>query len=254
MKSLLGFYTLVEQEFYRFWRLIRQTIYTPILNTLLFVIIFGFSLGSRIDTLHGFSYILYIIPGLAAQAVIGNAFSNTSTSLYMARFDQSIDNLLVAPLRPIELVGSLVIGGILRGLLIGVLTLAVALPILKQPLYSYSVTFLCFFLQSVVFGCWGIIGALQAKTWDNLATTQNFVITPLTYLAGVFYSVDLLPPFWKAVSHFNPIFYMVDTTRYAVLGVHDAPIWIGLSVTAGVAAVLFGLCVYLFHIGYKLVR
>jgi len=216
--------------------------------------IFGFSLGDRIQAIHGFSYILYIIPGLAAMGVMNNAFSNTSISLYMARFDQSLDNILAAPLRPIEMVTALVVGGIARGLLIGGITLIVSLILLKQPLFSFGITFFFFVMQSILFGCWGIIGGLRAKTWDNLATTQTFIITPLVYLGGVFYSANLLPPFWHKVSLLNPLFYMVDGTRYGVLGVNDVPLWHSVGITTFLTLTLFALCVYLFQIGYKLVR
>ncbi|OGQ05722.1 MAG: hypothetical protein A2W61_06420 [Deltaproteobacteria bacterium RIFCSPLOWO2_01_44_7] len=254
MGSFTGFATLVTQEFFRFWRLIRQTIFPPILTTLLFILIFGFSLGERIQEIHGFPYILYIIPGLAAMGVMNNAFSNTSTSLYMARFDQSLDNILAAPLKPIEIVTALVVGGIARGILIGGITLAVSLLLLKQPLFSWPVTFFFLIQQSILFGCWGIIGALRAKTWDSLATTQTFVITPLVYLGGVFYSINLLPDIWKKISIVNPLFYMVDGIRYGVLGILEVPLWHSVALSGLLTLLLFALCVYLFQIGYKLVR
>lgn len=254
MGSIVGFATLIHQEFFRFWRLIRQTIFPPIITTFLFILIFGYSLGSQIHNLKGFSYIVYIIPGLVAMGVMNNAFSNSSSSLYMAKFDQSIDNLLVAPLRPIELVLSLVIGSVSRGLLVGVITMVIALGMLHQPIYSIWITLAFTILQSIIFGCWGIIGALRAKTWDTLATTQTFIIQPLVYLGGVFYTVQLLPPFWRKFSLFNPIFYMVDGIRYGVLGIHDASPQLSMGLTALLAATLLGVCVWLFQIGYRLVR
>jgi len=254
MGSTTRLVALVRMEFFRFWRLLRQTIVPPVLNTLLFILIFGFSLGGRIKEIHGFSYIVYIIPGLAAMGVMNNAFSNTSTSLHMAKFDRSMDNLLAAPLKPFEMVLALVTGGVARGLLIAFLTLAVSLPMLKQPLFDFWIVLYFVVMQSVFFGCWGIIGALRAKTWDNLATTQTFVITPLAYLAGVFYSVTILPQPWREISLFNPLFYMVDGTRYGILGIHDTPLWIAAGLTGGLAVILFAICVWLFQIGYKMVR
>lgn len=254
MRSATGFVTLIRAEFYRFWRLIRQTVFPPIITTFLFILIFGFSLGERIQQIHGFPYIIYIIPGLAALGVMMNSFSNTSSSLYMSRFDQSIDNVLSTPLRPIEIVGALVIGGICRGFLVGAIILAVSLTLLKQPVYSFSLILLFLILQSALFGCWGIIGGLRAKTWDTLATTQNFIITPLVYLGGVFYAIELLPRPWRDISKFNPIFYMVDGMRLGVLGVSEVPLWQSLGLTFGLAVILFGICIYLFQIGYRLVR
>ena len=254
MGTATGFITLIRQEWFRFVRLIKQTIFPPIITTFLYILIFGFSLGDRIREIHGFSYILYIIPGLAAMGVMVNAHANTSFALYMSRFDQSIDNMLAAPLRPIELVTALLWGGISRGLLIGSVTLGVSLLLLKHPPFNLAVTLFFLITQSIFFGGWGIIGALRAKTWDSLATTQNFIITPLVYLGGVFYSIELLPPFWRSLSSFNPLLYMVDGTRYGILGVHDLPLWESATISLVLAFTMFALCVYLFQIGYKLVK
>lgn len=254
MGTYTGFATLIRQEVFRFIRLIRQTVFPPIITTGLFILIFGFSLGDKIREIHGFSYILYIIPGLAAMGVMVNAHTNTSVALYMSRFDQSIDNMLTAPLRPIELVTAFIWGGLARGLLIGFITLTVSLLLLKHPPFNIWVILFFFILQSIFFGCWGIIGALRANSWDNLATTQNLIITPLVYLGGVFYSIDLLPPFWRKVSMFNPLLYMIDGTRYGVLGIHDLPLWQSMALSLALALGMFGLCVYLFQKGYRLVR
>lgn len=248
------FFCLVHQELYRFSRLINQTIFPPIISTVLFILIFGYSLGNRITEISGFSYIVYIIPGLASLGVINSAFSNTSTSLYMARFDRSIDNLLAAPLGAVALVMAFVIGGIVRGLLVGVLTLAVALPFLHPAVHHWGHTFYFLVSQSLVFSCIGIIGALRAKSWDNLATLQNFIITPLTYLAGVFYSIRLLPPFWQRVSLFNPLLYFVDGLRFGLLGTSDVSVETCLVLTFFTGGLLLALCVFLFQRGYRLVR
>lgn len=249
-----GFATLIRQEIFRFVRLLRQTIFPPVITTCLFILIFGFSLGDRIREIHGFPYILYIIPGLAAMGAMVNAHTNTSFALYMSRFDQSIDNLLAAPLKPIELVSAFLWGGMVRGLLIGLITLTVSLTLLQHPPVHVGWTLFFLTVQTIFFGGWGIIGALRAHTWDNLATTQNFIITPLVYLGGVFYSIDLLPPFWRKVSTFNPLLYMVDGTRYGILGVHDLPLWQSVLFSTALALGMFALCVILFQKGYRLVK
>ncbi len=254
MKPLIPFFTLVRQEVYRFWRLIKQTIFPPIVTTLLYILIFGFSLGSRIQEIHGFPYILFIIPGLAAMGVINGSFSNACSSLYMAKFDRSLENLLATPLRPVEMVLAYIFSGLMRGVLIGTLILIVALSFFKIPPQHFFVLLYFFIFQSVIFSCWGIIAGMRAKTWDSLATIENFIITPLVYLGGVFYSIDLLPQPWRMVSMFNPLFYIMDGTRYGILGVHDAPLLYSFSFTAIVALILFGVCVYLFQIGYRMVR
>lgn len=254
MAAHTGFATLIYQEWFRFTRLWKQTIFPPIITTLLFILIFGFSLGERIREIHGFPYILYIIPGLAAMGAMMNAHTNCSFALYMSRFDQSIDNMLAAPLRPIELVTALLWGGIARGMLVGLITLTVSLLLLQHPPFHLGWTLFFLVMQTVFFGCWGIIGALRAKTWDSLATAQNFIITPLVYLGGVFYSIDLLPGIWRTISIFNPLLYMVDGTRYGVLGVHDLPLLLSVSLTTALALGMFVLCVVLFQKGYRLVR
>ncbi|MBI4124411.1 MAG: ABC transporter permease [Deltaproteobacteria bacterium] len=248
------FVTLLRQEWFRFTRLWKQTIFPPIVTTILFILIFGFSLGDRIREIHGLSYILFIVPGLAAMGAMMNAHTNCSFALYMSRFDQSIDNMLAAPLRSIELVTAFLWGGIARGMLVGLVTLAVSLLLLKQPPYHLGWTLFFLITQTVFFGCWGIVGALRAKTWDNLATAQNFIITPLIYLGGVFYSVDLLPGIWRTISGFNPLLYMIDGTRYGVLGVHDLSLLTSAGLSAGMSLGMFALCVILFQKGYRLVR
>lgn len=254
MQNHVGFWTLNRQEFYRFWRLIRQTIFPPIITTFLYILIFGFSLGDRIREIHGFSYILYIVPGLVAMGVMNNAFSNTSSSLHMAHFDHSIENILAAPLSPFQIVASFILGGLMRGLTVGIITLAVSLLMLKQPVVRVDITLLFLILQSIIFGAWGILAALFAKTWDSLATQQNFIITPLVYLAGVFYSIEMLPEPWATISLFNPLYYMVDGFRYGVLGVHEVSPWLSIGIGTASAVILVGFCIYLFRIGFRLVR
>ncbi|MDO8494057.1 MAG: ABC transporter permease [Deltaproteobacteria bacterium] len=254
MQISTGFITLLSHETYRFIRLIRQTVFPPIITTCLFILIFGFSLGDRIREIHGFPYIIYIVPGLTAMGVMMNAHTNTSFALYMSRYDQSIQNWISAPLRPVEIVIALIWGGIARGMMIGLITLGVSLAILQFKPVNIGITLLFLLLQSIFFGCFGLIGGLRAKTWDNLATTQNFVLTPLIYLGGVFYSIELLPGIWKKISMFNPLFYMVDGVRYGILGIHDSPLWLSLTVTVCFTGIFFAVCVWLFHIGYRLVK
>jgi ABC-2 type transport system permease protein len=235
-------------------RLSRQTIFPPIITTLLFILIFGYSLGSRIREIHGFPYILYILPGLASMGTITNAYANSSSSLFMARMDLSMENMIASPLSNFQLVASLVLGGWIRGVVIGVLTLLVSIPMVDLQVESWPLVLLVLSLTSIIFSCLGIVSALWSDGWDNLATFTNFVITPFIYLGGVFYSVEMLPPFWHRVSLFNPIFYLVDSLRYAVLGHSDIPFAVSLALLAGLSLVFYLFCVYLFRIGYKLVQ
>ncbi len=254
MKSRTAFFTLVIRECYRFLRLSRQTLFPPIVTTLLFILIFGFSLGSRIREIEGLPYILYILPGLAAMGNITNSYANTSTSLFMARMDYSIENLVAAPLSNFQLVTSFILGGWFRGILTGVLPLLISIPMVKLPVQNWPAVFLVLSLSSIFFSSLGIVSALWSEGWDNIATFTNFVITPFVYLGGVFYSIEMLPPFWRKVSLFNPIFYIVDALRHAVLGVSDLSWQLTWSILGAFALGSFLLCVYLFRIGYKLVK
>ena len=254
MKNSTGFKTLILREIYRFARLMGQTIAPPIVSTLLFILIFGFSLGSRIKQIEGFPYILFILPGLAAMGVITNSYANTSTSLFMARMDRSIENMVSSPLSPLQLVSALVIGGLMRGLIVGFLTLVIAMPIVGLKIEYWSLTFLVLSLTSIFFSCLGIISALWSEGWDQIAIFTNFVITPFIYLGGVFYSILMLPPFWQKISRFNPIFYLVDSLRFAVLGHSDVAWWFSLGFLGLCAAFSFAVCLILFKRGYKLVH
>lgn len=254
MKSRIAFATLILRECYRFARLSGQTIAPPIVSTLLFILIFGYSLGSRIKQIGGFDYVLFILPGLAAMGVVNNAYANSSTSLFMARMDRSIENMVVCPLSPLQLVSAFVIGGLMRGLVVGLLTLAVGIPAVGLEVHHWPHTVLVIGLSSVLFSSLGILSALWAEGWDQIATFTTFFITPFIYLGGVFYSIHMLPAFWQKASLFNPIFYLVDATRWAVLGHSDIPYWYSLAFLAGTALLSYGLCVYLFKKGYKLVR
>lgn len=254
MSTGIRFKTLIIRECYRFLRLYRQTIFPPVITTTLFILIFGFSLGSRIREVSGFSYILFILPGLAAMGTITNSYANTSTSLFMARMDASIENMIIAPLSNFQLVASMVIGGLLRGVVVGILPLLIAMPLVGLPVANWPLVILILSLISIFFSSLGIISALWSEGWDNIATFTNFVITPFVYLGGVFYSIEMLPPLWQKVSLANPIFYMVDALRHAILGISDFSWWFSLSMLGGLALASFLICVYLFRIGYKLVQ
>ncbi len=249
----VGLKTLIERECYRFARLSKQTIAPPIITNLLYIFIFGFSLGSRIHEIEGFPYIIFIMPGLAAMGVIVNSYANTSTSLFMARMDRSIENIVSSPLTATQIVASFVMGGLLRGMTIGILSLLISIFVVHMPTEHLFWMFVVVALNSVTFSCLGIISALMAESWDHIATFSNFFMMPFIYLGGVFYSIQMLPPFWHKVSLANPIFYMVDALRWAALGRGDAPFLVSLGVLVGISTVSFGVCLWLFKKGYKLI-
>lgn len=247
------FLTLIEREFYRFFRLAGQTIAPPVIMTVLFIVIFGYSLGARIREISGFPYIIYILPGLVGMGVINNAYANASTSLYMSRTDRSIENLLVSPISYVRIVGAMVIGGMSRGLIVGSITLCVALPLTGLKIASIPWTLTMMVLVAVFFASFGIVAALWADSWDHLATVANFVLIPFIYLGGVFYSIAMLPPTWRQVSSFNPLFYMIDSLRWGILGAGDMDPWLSIAITAGLSSATFLLAVFLFRRGYKLI-
>lgn len=246
--------TLLRREVYRFARLTQQTIAPPIVTTILFIVIFGFALGGQIREISGHTYIFYILPGIAALGVVTNAYSNTSTSLYAARFDRSIENWLTLPIAPLQLVVALITGGVLRGLVIGVLTLVVAMVAIDLPVVNPLLAVAWFAGTGVAFSCLGIVSGLRANSWDHLATMTNFVLTPGTYLGGVFYSLHMLPEPWHTISRANPIFYCIDGLRHAVLGTSDIPWTVSGSVLLGIDLAGVLVCWALLKRGYRLVK
>ncbi len=234
-----GFYTLIERECYRFARLSKQTLLPPIITTLLFIFIFGFSLGSRIREIEGFAYIIYILPGLTTMGVVTNSYANTSTSLFMAKMDRSVENILAAPISYYQIASAMMIGGLIRGILIGTITLGISILSVHMPLAHPFWAFLVLILNSILFSSLGIISGLWSESWDQIATFTNFIITPFVYLGGVFYSIHMLPPFWQKVSLANPIFYLVDALRWCVLGKGDISFVFSLSFILGVSIISY---------------
>lgn len=249
-----GFYTLIERECYRFARLSKQTILPPIITTLLFIFIFGFSLGSQIRQIEGYAYIIYILPGLATMGVITNSYANTSTSLFMAKMDRSIENIVAAPIPYYQITLAMMVGGLIRGILIGTITLGVSMISVDMPLAHPFWTLLILILNSILFSSLGIISGLWSESWDQIATFTNFVITPFIYLGGVFYSIKMLPSFWQKVSLLNPIFYLVDALRWCVLGKGDIPFPYSFLFISLFTLISYWICLTLFKNGYKLIR
>jgi ABC-2 type transport system permease protein len=250
----IGFYTLIEREIYRFMRLFNQTVMPPLVTTVMYILIFGYSLGSHIKEIEGVSYIVYILPGLVQMSVITNAYANSSTSLFMARMERSIENFLVAPLKNFQIVSALMLGGLLRGMVVATTIILVSSFFVDFPSVNWFLVFSGIFFTSILFSGLGIISALWSESWDKIATFTNFVITPFIYLGGVFYSIKMLPPLWYKVSHLNPIFYCVDLVRFGFLGVTDTNPFVSLAIVSTSAVAIYLFCVYLFWRGYKMVK
>jgi ABC-2 type transport system permease protein len=248
----IGFWTLTRREVSRFLSLWKQTVFPAVLSPLLYILIFGEALGARIRLIDGFPYTEYILPGLAMMGIITSSYSNSSSSLFMARHEGYIDDVLIAPMSYWEIVLAYTIGAMVRGLVVGALVLGVGLAFADLPM-AHWVTALAFMVVvSALLSCAGLVMALWAESWDHVMVLLNFLITPLVFLGGVFYSIHMLPDFWRGVSLFNPIFYMVNGLRYGVLGVADASPWLSFLISVGLAVVLFGWTVHLFKVGYRL--
>lgn len=250
---MIRFLTLVEREVYRFGRMTSQTIAPAVIITTLFILIFGYSLGQGIQEVSGFPYIHYILPGLVGMAVINNAYSNSSTSLFMTKIDRSIEGILVAPVSSLQVVTSFVIGGVLRGLVVGGVTLVVGALLTKLGVQNLLLVGCFLVATSVIFSSLGVIAALWARSWDHLATISTFVITPFVYLGGVFYSLQMLPKRWQQVSLGNPMLYLIDGFRFAILGISDIPLSVSLIVSLVLAVGCLGIATWLFKRGYRLI-
>ncbi|HBV75138.1 MULTISPECIES: ABC transporter permease [Vibrio] len=241
-----AFKSLVTKEIRRFMRIWIQTIVPPAITMTLYFIIFGNLIGSRIGEMSGFTYMEYIVPGLIMMSVITNSYSNVASSFFSAKFQKNIEELLVAPVPHHIIICGYVMGGVARGLMVGMMVTAVSLFFVDLQLHHWLIIISTVFLTSVVFSLGGLINAVFADTFDDISIIPTFILTPLTYLGGVFYSISLLPEFWQGISKINPIVYMVNAFRYGFLGVSDVGIITSFSV-------LFAFIVVLYGIAYRLV-
>ncbi len=219
-----AFLTLLYKEIRRFVRLWTQTLLPSVITTTLYFLIFGRLIGSRIGAFHGFDYGSYIAPGLIMMAVINNAYNNVVSSFYGTRFNNSVEELLISPMPNALILLGYVSGGVLRSLIVGTLVTIIALIFTNISVEHGLVMLVVLLLTAVVFSIAGFINACYARSFDDAALVPTFVLTPLTYLGGVFYSISMLPPFWAGVSKLNPILYMVNGFRYGFLGISDVSI------------------------------
>lgn len=234
----IGMRTLFVKELRRFSKVWLQTVFSPLVTTSLYFLVFGVALGSRLREVDGVPYIEFVVPGLMMLAMISNAFLNTSSSLFQSKINGTISDLLSAPIGTQEILGAYVSAAVLRGLLVGTLVWLVALAFTGLRI-AHPLWVLLFALGvTATFACFGIIAAVWAEKFDQLSIVPNFVLTPLTFLGGVFYSVDMLPEPWNGISHANPILYMVNGLRYGMIGTSDVPpgtCTIALAISAAIA-------------------
>ena len=247
-----GFYWLIRRECHRVLKLWTQTTLAPIVSSLLFIVVFGISLGGRISSIDGFDYEVFIVPGLIAMAMAQQSYSNNASTIYQGRSDRFIDDVLSAPMHAWQMNIGYLTGGAFRALLIGGALAALAIPITGAPVEHPFFLLLAVVLLVIGFGSLGTIVGIYAESFDHTSFINNIVILPLTFLGGVFYSVDRLGSPWEQISHANPLFYVVDAVRYGFLGTSDVGAPISFAVLAAMALALLAWSQYLFSSGQKL--
>jgi ABC-2 type transport system permease protein len=237
--NLVALQTIVQREIRRYTRIWPQTLLPPAITMVLFFVIFGSLIGARIGDMGGFSYMDYIVPGLIMMSVITNSYSNVVSSFFSTKFQRSIEELLVSPVSPHVIVIGFALGGITRGLAVAVIVTLLSMFFTDLQVHHLGVTVLVITLTASIFALGGFINAVFARNFDDISIIPTFVLTPLTYLGGVFYSINLLSPFWQTLSLANPVLHMVNAFRYGILGVSDIRIGVAISFMLVAVAALY---------------
>jgi ABC-2 type transport system permease protein len=253
-EQFTAFKTIVIKEVYRFARIWIQTIIPPVITVSLYFVIFGNLIGPRIGDMGGFRYMDYIVPGLIMMAVITNSYANVVSSFYGCKFHRHIEEMMVSPLPNYLIVLGFMTGGMARGMAVGIAVTAASLFFSSLSFHNPLVIISIVILTSALFSLAGLINAVFAKSFDDISIVPTFVLTPLTYLGGIFYSISMLPEFWQNVSRANPILYMVNAFRFGFLGISDISLGLSYSIIIGFIAALYGYALYLLRIGYGIRR
>jgi ABC-2 type transport system permease protein len=248
----IRFFSLVRREVSRFLKIKRQTVGAPLLETFLYISVFGAALGSRIDELHGIDYVVFVIPGLIMMSWAINAFANNSSSILQQKFQRAIDDQLSSPASPLELLLAFSLGGFLRGMLVATLTFAAASVLVDLPVDHVVVLLPALLLVGFFFAQLGVLVGVRAEQFDDVSFAQTFVLQPLIFLGGVFYSASLLPEPFQTLTHFNPVYYMINLVRYGFLGYTEANVAVSLTLLTLATLALFTLNQRLFARGYRL--
>ncbi len=246
---LVSYYTIVRKEIVRMFRIWTQTFLPSVVTTTLYFLIFGKFIGAQIQPIDGVSYMQFIVPGLVMMSVIMQSFMSSAFTFYMAKFQKTLEEVMVSPTPHLILILGYVSAAVLRGMITAGIILCVALFFTPLHVHSYFVTFIFIFLSSLLFALAGLINGVFADSFDAVQIFPTFVLTPLTYLGGVFYSIQLLPPFWQYVSYANPIVYMINGFRYGLLGVRDMNVLLSFGVLFTLVVALIGLNYYIFSTG-----
>jgi ABC-2 type transport system permease protein len=247
-----GFGTLLYKELLRFWKVSFQTVAAPVLTAFLYLLVFAHALEGRMQVYDGVGYTAFLVPGLVMMSVLQNSFANSSSSLIQSKISGNVIFILLPPITHVEFFGAYVLASMARGLAVGSFVLAVTACFVELPLAAPLWIVAFAFAGSAILGALGIVAGIWADKFDQIAAFQNFIILPLTFLSGVFYSIHSLPPFWQGLSHLNPFFYMIDGFRYGFFGTSDFPPQASLAVVAVSLVALSGLALGMLKSGYKL--
>jgi len=251
-EQYVAFMTILRKEIRRYLRIWTQTLLPSAITMSLYFVIFGSLIGSRIGDMGGFSYMQFVVPGLIMMAIVTNSYANVVSSFFGAKFNHSVEELLVSPTPNYVILMGYVVGGVTRGLLVAVVVTLVSLFFTRMQVHSYFVVVLIVFMTSTLFALAGFINAVFANSFDDISIVPTFVLTPLIYLGGVFYSMDLLPEFWANVSKLNPLVYVVNAFRYGVLGVSDVSLSFSLTMIAVFTVIAFAFSMHLLNSGKRL--
>ncbi len=245
----VAFSTIVIKEVRRFMRIWQQTLLPPAITMTLYFIIFGNLIGSRIGKMDGVDYMSFIVPGLIMMSIITNAYGNVASSFFGNKFQRSIEELMVSPVYPSVILAGYVMGGVARGVMVGIIVTLLSLYFTDLQLHNLLVVIVVTIMSAILFALGGFINAIFASKFDDIAIIPTFIITPLTYLGGVFYSISLLPEFWQDVSKLNPILYMVNSFRYGILGISDVSVAVAITMLMVFIILLASICVWLLKRG-----
>jgi len=248
----VAFSTIARKEARRFFRIWSQTLLPPAISMSLYFIIFGSLIGSRIGSMGGYSYMQFMVPGLIMMAVLTNAYSNVVSSFFGAKFQRHIEELLVSPTSNHTILLGFVLGGVMRGICVGAIVTVLSLFFSKLHIQHVGITILILLLTALLFSLLGFINAVYANNFDDISIVPTFVLTPLTYLGGVFYSIDLLPAFWSGLSRLNPILYIVNGFRYGFLGVSDVNVGVSFAIVLAFTVAAYTYSMHLLRSGKRL--
>ncbi len=248
-EQFIAFKTLLFKEVRRFMRIWVQTVLPAAITTSLYFVIFGKMIGSQLANINGYSYMEYIVPGIILMAIINNSYANVVSSFYSAKFQHHVEEMLVSPMPNYLILLGFVCGGVLRGLIVGLVVTLVSLIFTAPATFNIAISLAVAVLTAMLFSLAGFLNAVFANSFDDISIIPTFVLTPLTYLGGIFYSIDMLPDFWQQVSHLNPIMYMINAMRYGMLGVADIDVSYALFIIVLFVCSLFAFSLYVLNKG-----